>query len=678
MKPPVAEIKPTKLTHLGDSRIDNYFWLNQRSNPKVINYIKAENRYCKSILKPVEKLQDSIFKEMKSRMREVESSAPYLKNGYWYYERYEKGKEHPIECRKKGSLKAKEEILVDCNKHARGKSYYELVAFSITRDNKWMAFVEDFQGRRLYTVRFKNLETGKISDEKIQNAGSDLAWHHDNKTLYYTAKDPVTLRPGEIKKYTLGQKKSSSVYVEKDETFICGTSLSKDEQFIFIGSYSSTTTEFRYKSAGGSDKFNVFLPRKKGHEYYPDSAGDHFVIKTNLSAPNFKLIRCDLQKRTPKFWSPIQAHDEKVLIEDFECFEKFIVTQEKKSGLTRLRVIRNSTGKHRFIPPIEETFTLYLGTNPEFTSESVRIGYSSLTSPHTTYDINLKSLQKTVAGQTKVLGGFNQKDYKSKRIWAISHDGTKIPVSLVYHRDHFSKSGKNPLLLYGYGAYGATIDPYFSSARLSLLNRGFVFAIAHIRGGEDLGRSWYDQGKMLHKKNSFLDFIACGEFLVKSKYAAKDKLFAMGGSAGGLLMGAIANMRPGLWRGIIASVPFMDVVTTMLDSSIPLTTGEYDEWGNPAIKRYYQYMKSYSPYDNIQAVNYPAMLITSGLHDSQVQYWEPTKYVAKLRSLKTDNNPVLLHTNMNSGHGGDSGRFEQLREIAMEYAFLLLILRKSS
>lgn len=677
MKIPVAAKKPKILIKHGDKRIDNYFWMNDRNNPEVIDYLKKENSYCKSVLKPTAKLQDKIYREMKSRMREEESTAPYFKNGYWYYERYEKNKEHPIFCRKKETVKAKEEILIDANIRAKKMDYYELVSFSISQDNEWLAFAEDLTGRRLYRISFKNLKTGKILSETIENAGSDMAWLTNTNTFFYTKKDLTTLRPYEVKKWTLGDKKHQTVYVEKDETFICGVSKSKDDNFIFSGSYSSTTTEFRFKSARDDKPFRIFLKKQKGHEYYPESSGDIFVIKTNYKASNFKLVSCSHSKREIRDWKLIQKHDPKVLIEDFEVFEKYLAVQEKKDGLTRFRIYNTKSYRHRFIPPFEQTYTLYLGTNPEWESTTLRVGYSSLTTPHTTYDIDLKSLEKVIAGQTKVLGGFKAKDYKSERVWIKSHDGVEVPVSLVYHKDHFTKRGKNPLLLYAYGSYGSNIDPYFSSARLSLLNRGFVFAIAHIRGGEDLGRQWYDNGKLLKKKNTFLDFIACAEGLVKMKYADKTKVFAMGGSAGGLLMGAVSNMRPDLWRGIISNVPFVDVVTTMLDDSIPLTTGEYDEWGNPNELKYYKYMKSYSPYDNIEPKNYPAMLVTSGLHDSQVQYWEPTKYVAKLRALKTDANVLLLQTNMKAGHGGASGRFEQLHEIAMEYTFLLFVLAQT-
>lgn len=678
MRPPLVRRIEKKLSVHGDTRIDPYYWLNDRENSEVISYLKKENAYCNHVLKPVSKLRERIFREMKTRMKEEESTAPFFKNGYWYYERYEKGKEHPIFCRKKETVKNKEEIILDANRRARGHSYYELVSFTISPDNKWLALAEDLTGRRLYQISIKNLETGEFLGIAIQNTGSDLAWHNDNDILYFSEKDKKTLRPFRIKSISRGSKKTAIQFTEKDETFYCGLSRSKDDQYIFIGSYSTTTTEFRFKRTDDYKKFELFIRRKRGHEYYPDSAGDHCIIKSNQGAENFKLVTCDIKKREPRHWQIIQKHDKEVLIEDFEVYKKYLVVQEKKAGLTRLRIYYSGSYRYRFIPPFEETYTLSLGTNPEFDFNQVRVSYSSLTTPLTTYDIDLKTLQKTIAGQTKVLGGFKSKDYKSERVWINSHDGVKVPVSLVYHRDHFTKRGKNPVLLYAYGSYGESLDPYFSSARLSLLNRGFVFAIAHVRGGEELGRKWYEDGKLLNKKNTFHDFIACAEGLIKLRYAGRDKIFAMGGSAGGLLMGAVANMKPELWRGMVSNVPFVDVVTTMLDTSIPLTTGEFDEWGNPAEKKYYQYMKSYSPYDNIRETKYPSMLVTSGLHDSQVQYWEPTKYVAKLRRLKTDANLLLLYTNMKAGHGGASGRFESLKEIALEYAFILFELNRSS
>ncbi len=577
----------------------------------------------------------------------------------------------PIYCRKKGSLEAPEELLIDENKAAEDFAYYEIVAFTITKNNKLMAYAADTTGRRLYEIRFKNLETGEELPYRIENSGSDIAWHNDNKTLFFSKKDKETLRPYLIESFNIENAQIEHVFEEKDDTFIVNLAKTGDFQYLFIGSHSTLATEFRFKSADDKSEFEVFLPREDEHEYYPEAAKDGFYVKTNRGAKNFKIVYCPVHNRTPENWQVIQMHSSSVLIEDFEVFETHIAVQEKENGLSQLRVYDRDKHHSRVIPPTEETYTLYLGTNPENKSKTVRIGYSSMTTPHTVYDIDLATFERKLIKQTAVLGDFNPDDYKSERIWATAEDGAKIPASLVYNKKLFKKEGSNPILLYAYGSYGSTVDPYFSSVRLSLLDRGFVFAIAHIRGGEYLGTTWYEDGKLLKKKNTFTDFISVADHLITEQYCASNKVFAMGGSAGGLLMGAIANLRPELWRGIVSQVPFVDVVSTMIDDTIPLTTGEYDEWGNPNDKKYYDYMLSYSPYDNLKPMAYPDMLVTSGLHDSQVQYWEPTKYVAKLRELKTNEAVVLLKTNMEAGHGGAAGRYEQLRELAVEYAFII-------
>lgn len=668
---PRAEKKTTVLKKHGHERIDPYYWMRERENPEVIDYLNKENEYTESVLGSTKNLQLTLFEEMKGRIKEDDSSAPYYKNGYWYYSRYETGKELEIYCRKKENLNAEEEVLLDENELCKDLPYYEVVAYSITLDNRLMAFTEDITGRRLYQIRFKNLETGEILPYCIENAGSDLAWHNDNVHLYYSLKDTETLRPYLIQSINIETKLKKEIYQEEDDTFIVNLNKSSDYNYLFIGCHSTLTTEFLFKSANNQVDFVSFIPRETGHEYYPESAGGKFFLKTNHSAKNFKIVRCNLEERTPENWEVIQEHNETVFIEDFEVFKTHLVIQEKIAGLSQLNVYCLTDMSHRQLPPTEETYLLYLENNPEADHQSVRIGYSSMTTPHTIYDINLESFEYTLIKQAPVLGDFSPNQYHSERVWAKAEDGTHIPISLVYKKDLFQKNGKQPLLLYAYGSYGSTIDPYFSSVRLSLLDRGFVFAIAHVRGGEYLGTPWYEGGKLLKKKNSFTDFIASAEFLVSEKYAHVDKLFAMGGSAGGLLMGAIANLRPDLWRAIIAQVPFMDVVTTMLDDKIPLTTGEYDEWGNPNEKTYYDYMLSYSPYDQISSQHYPKILITSGLHDSQVQYWEPTKYVAKVRDYNLSSNEILLKTNMDAGHGGMSGRYEQLQEMAFEYAFIL-------
>lgn len=645
--------------------------MNDREDPEVILYLNEENTYTKAVLDDCGVSQESLFKEMKARIKEDDSSPPYFKNGYWYYSRYEIGQEHPIHCRKKGSLDAPEEILLDENLEAEHYPYYEMVSFAITRDNKTMAFAEDINGRRLYRIRFKDLETGAISDQLIENTGSDLAWHNDNQQLYYSVKDKKTLRPYRIYKYHLNQRKTDLIFEEKDDTYTCAVAINKDFGHLLIGSYSTLTTEYQIKSANDDSPFELFLAREEDHEYYIELDGETAVIKTNKDAENFKIMKCHIKDRAYDSWQLIQGTSDAIYIEDFEVFANHYVVQEKENGLTQLRVYDLRKDTVKVIPPIEETFMMYIETNPELEQDHVRIAYSSMTTPYSIYDVDLETFERTLQKQTEVLGDFRSENYRSERVWATARDGVKVAVSLVYRIDQFKKDGTNPLLLYAYGSYGSTVDPYFSSIRLSLLNRGFVFAIAHIRGGEYLGRHWYEEGKLLKKKNTFYDFIDAAEYLIQEKYAAKDKVFAMGGSAGGLLMGAVANYRPDLWTGIVSQVPFVDVVSTMLDDSIPLTTGEYDEWGNPNDETYYKYMLSYSPYDNIESKNYPPMLITSGLHDSQVQYWEPTKYVAKIRELKTDNNPVLLYTNMEAGHGGASGRFEAIKEIALEYAFIL-------
>jgi oligopeptidase B len=644
--------------------------MSDRENPEVIAHLNAENDYLDAVLSDTKADQDLLFKEMKSRIKEDDSSVPYFKNGYWYYSRYEEGKEYAIHCRKAKTLDTPEIILVDENIDAEKYPYYDIVSFSISKDNKMMAFAEDITGRRLYQIRFKNLETNEILPNILTNCSSDLAWHNNNQELYFVKKDTETLRPYQVYCHELSSNSDALIFEEIDDTFIVGVSLAKDFGYLTIGSYSTLTTEVQFKNANDDSPFKVFLPRQREHEYYIETLADVVYIKTNLGAENYRMVKTTFSKPEIENWEEIQTHSAAIMIEDFEVFTNYLVVQEKENGLTQLRVYNTKVNSIRVIPPIEETYTLYMGTNPEMDTETVRIGYSSMTTPHTVYDVNLDSFERKLMKQQEVLGPFEVTNYKSERQWTKAQDGTMVPMSIVYHKAHFKKDGTNPILIYAYGSYGSTIDAYFSSSRLSLLNRGFVFVIAHIRGGEYLGHQWYENGKLLKKKNTFQDFIDCAEYLAENGYCHKDKRYAMGGSAGGLLMGAIANMRPDIWKGIVSAVPFVDVVSTMLDDTIPLTTGEYDEWGNPNDKTYYDYMLSYSPYDNLEAKDYPAMLVTSGLHDSQVQYWEPTKYVAKLRELKTDKNPVLLKTNMDAGHGGASGRFEALKEIALEYAFI--------
>ena len=673
MKAPIAKKIPHQFIEHNYKRIDNYYWLRDKENQEVLDYIDSENNYLKHKLKHTEDFQKELYKEMRARIKEDDNSVPYFKNGYYYYHRYEKGGEHPIYCRKRESLEADEEVFLNENELAKDFPYYEIVSFSVSPNNKVLAFCEDITGRRLYQIRFLNLETGEFFRDVIEHTSSDLAWKND-KTLFYTKKDKETLRPFQVKTHYLNTPADNDeiIYTEEDDTFITGVSKDKLNKFIYIGCWSTLSTEYRLMEIENeSNEFKVFYPRTEKLEYYIDTVKDGFFIKHNADGENFLMSFCEFNHTDKTDWKTIIEHQDKVLIEDFEVFENHLVLQEKENGLTQLRVLNHIDNSIKVIPPKEETYTLVIGTNPNYKTEVIRIGYSSMTTPSSVIDVNLNSFEETLLKQAEVLGDFNANDYQSERIWATAYDGEKVPMSVVYKKDLFKKDGTNPILVYGYGSYGHTVDPYFSSIRLSLLNRGFVFVICHIRGSEYLGRQWYENGKFLKKKNTFTDFISCTQHLIYHNYCDKNEVFAMGGSAGGLLMGAIVNLQPNLYKGIVSNVPFVDVVTTMMDDSIPLTTGEYAEWGNPNEEEYYFYMLSYSPYDNVEPKAYPNMLITSGLHDSQVQYWEPTKYVAKLRDLKTDDNLLLLHTNTDAGHGGSSGRFEHLKEIALEYAFIL-------
>lgn len=670
---PLAEKIAETLSIHNDNRVDEYYWLRDRENPKVIEYLNAENAFRESEMKHTEELQGQLFEEIKARIKQDDSSVPYHKNGYWYYVRFEEGKEHPIYCRKKGSLSAEEEILLDANIEAANHKFYQVAGLSVSPDNKILAFGEDTVSRRIYTIRFKNLETGEIMDDALTNTTGGAAWANDNQTVFYTTKDE-SLRPEKVFRHKLGQTTDQEVYHESDETFVCGAYRSKSGQFIMIASGSTVSNEYRFLDANNPEgEFAVFQPRERDLEYSVAHYNDFWYIVTNADkATNFKLMRTSLDKTEKKNWEEVIPHREHVYLENLEIFKDFLVTEERENGLTRIRIKRWDGSDEHYMEFDEETYTAGIGNNPEFDSQTLRYGYSSLTTPSSVIDYDMEFRKKEVMKQQEVVGGHNPEEYHAERIWATAEDGTKVPMSLVYKKS-LKKAEGNPTLLYGYGSYGITVDPGFSSTRLSLLDRGFVFVIAHIRGGQYLGRKWYEDGKMLKKKNTFTDFIACAEKLIEDKYTTNEHLYAMGGSAGGLLMGAVMNMRPDLFNGIIAAVPFVDVVTTMLDTTIPLTTGEYDEWGNPNDTEYYDYIKSYSPYDNVDAKDYPALLITTGINDSQVQYWEPAKWVAKLRTRKTDKNPLYLYTNMDTGHSGASGRFEAYRETAMEYAFLLML-----
>lgn len=672
---PTVDKKPTKLEKHGDVRIDDYYWLNDRENPEVIAYLEAENAYNDTMTAHTKNFQKDLFQELKGRIKEDDSSVPYKLNGYWYIKKYEEGKGYPIHTRRKGTLDAPEEILFDVNKMAEGHSYYKLTGISVSPDNKLVAYGVDTLSRRQYTVHVKNLETGEIYKERIENTTGSSTWAADNKTLFYANKDEQTLRSEKIYKHKLGDEVANDtvIFHEEDETFITFVYKTKSRKYLVIGSYSTLTMEYRILEADNPDgEFRVFQPRVRGLEYGISHYKDHFYIMSNKDASiNFKLSKTPEDKTGMEHWEDIIPHRADVLLEDTEIFKDFLVLSERANGLNKIRIIRWDGKEDYYLPFDNETYTANTNINVDFDTDTLRYTYNSLTTPASVIDFNMVTKTKDVKKEQEVLGGkFNKNNYISERLWATSADGTKIPMSVVYKKG-IKKDGSNPLLQYAYGSYGSTIDPYFSSSRLSLLDRGFIYVIAHIRGGEYLGRNWYDEGKLMDKKNTFTDFIDCSKYLIEQKYTSPEHLYASGGSAGGLLMGAIANMNPELYNGIIASVPFVDVITTMLDDSIPLTTGEYDEWGNPNEKEYYNYMKSYSPYDNVASKVYPNMLVTTGLHDSQVQYWEPAKWVAKLRDMKTDNNILLLHTNMDAGHGGASGRFESLKEVAEEYAFLL-------
>ena len=674
--PPVATKVPHELVMHGDTRIDPYYWMNQRDSDEVIQYLNQENAYTDAVMKGTENLQESLFQEIKGRIKEQDESVPYFENGYFYYTRFDEGKEYPIYCRKKESQDAPEEIMLDVNEMAEGYAYYSVVGVNVSPNNNIVAFGVDTVSRRQYTIYFKSLETGELLNSKIPNTTGGIAWANDNSTVFYTIIDEA-LRPHQIFRHSVndeGSENDALVYEENDETFRAFVYKSKSKEYIMFGSGSTLSTEFSYLSANNPlGKPKVIQPREKGLEYSVTHYGNKFYIITNLDAKNFRLMETPVTRTEKRYWKEVIPHREDVLLSGIEVFKDFLVIDERKDGLKQLRIINQQTQKEHYLNFGEEVYSAWISINPEYDTPLLRYAYTSMTTPFSTYDYNMATGEKILLKQTEVLGDFSPDNYETKRHWVEARDGKKIPISVVY-RKGIQQDGQNPALIYGYGSYGASMDPYFSSARLSLLDRGFVYVIAHIRGGEELGREWYEDGKLLNKMNTFTDFIDCSQFLVDSKYTSPDKLFAMGGSAGGLLMGAVANMRPDLYKGIIAQVPFVDVVTTMLDTSIPLTTGEYDEWGNPNDEEYYYYMKSYSPYDQVTAQHYPNMLVTTGYHDSQVQYFEPAKWVAKLRDTKTDDNILLFKIDMDAGHGGASGRFKSLRDVAFEYAFMLHLL----
>jgi oligopeptidase B len=674
LPPPVAPIEAKELTIHGDTRVDNYYWMNNREDQRVIDYLNAENEYYAEMTAHTKKFQEELFDEMKSRIQEDDESVPYFKNGYYYITRYEKGKDYPIYSRKKGSLDAKEEIMFDCNQMAKGEKYFNLGSVSVSEDNKLALFSTDLIGRRQYTLQIKNMETGEILSDKIENTTGGGTWANDNQTFFYTKNDEVTLRADKIYRHSLGAKSSADVLVfhEKDETFSTFVYKEKSNKYLIIGSGSTVSNEYRFLDANTpKGEFKLFQKRERDLEhsisYYN---GDFYIVTNKDGATNFKVMKCSEKATSQENWVDLIPHRKDFFVQDIEIFKNYLVITERNQGLNKLRVLSWDKKKDYYLPFNSETYVAYTSTNLEFNTDILRYGYQSMTTPNSTIDFNMTTKESTVLKEQQVLGGkFDKNNYTEERIWAKAADGTKIPMSIVY-RKGMKKDGENPVLQYAYGSYGHTIDPYFSTSRLSLLDRGFVYVICHIRGGQYMGREWYENGKMLKKMNTFTDFVACSKHLIAQKYTSADHLYAQGGSAGGLLMGAITNLAPELYNGIVSQVPFLDVVTTMLDETIPLTTGEFDEWGNPKIKEYYDYMLSYSPYDNIEAKDYPNILITSGFHDSQVQYWEPTKYVAKMRAMKTDNKYLFLDTNMDAGHGGASGRYEALKEVAKMYAFI--------
>ena len=677
IKEPIAEKIEKKLSIHGETRIDEYYWLNQRGDKKVIDYLNAENSYRDNYMKDYKGLEEELFQEIKSRIKEDDSSVPYLDNGYYYYTRYEKGKQYPIYCRKKENLEAKEEVLIDANIMSEGYDYFRVGDIEISPDDKVMAYSIDTLSRRIYTIYFMNLETREVHKENIKNTSGSITWANNSKTLFYNLKDIETLRTDRVMMHNLNSNSTDKeIFFEEDETFSVYTYKTKNEKYIIIGSSATLSQEFRYVSADSPNKdFKIFQKRVDGLEYSIDHFNGKWFIRTNKDkATNFKLMICHGNKTNKENWKDYISHRQDVLLEDIDLFNNHLVVTERKKGLRRIEIRPWKGGDSHYIEFEDETYSLYSSTNLETYTNKFRYSYSSMTTPNSVIEYDMNSKEKIILKETEVLGGkFDKNNYESLRVWAPARDGKKIPISLVYRKDMY-KNGENPLLLYGYGSYGITNNASFSSVRLSLLDRGFVYAIAHIRGSQYLGRKWYDDGKMFKKKNTFYDFIDSGKFLIKEGYSNDEKLFAMGGSAGGLLMGAVVNMEPKLFRGIVAGVPFVDVITTMLDEDIPLTTFEYDEWGNPNNKDSYDYMLSYSPYDQVEEKEYPAIFITTGYHDSQVQYFEPAKWIARLRDRRTNNEPLLMYCNMDAGHGGASGRFEAYKETAMEYAFFISLL----
>ena len=664
---------PKRLEKHGHVRSDYYYWLRERENPEAIRYLNDENEYAAKELGHARDFEERLFQEIKGRFKQTDMSVPYKRDGYFYYTRYEEQKEYPIYARRHGSLDEREEIMLNVNVLAEGHEFFSVGGWAVSSGQDLLAYAVDTEGRRIHTAYLKNLSTGELLPDVLPNVTENLAWANDNRTLFYAKQDEITLRQYQIYRHVVGTNPTQDqlVYQEDDETFVTYIFKTKSKNFLMIVCAQTLSQEYRYLDADNPQgKFQIFLAREREHEYHIDHIEDRFIIRTNDGAKNFRLMWAPIAKSQRENWHEIIAHRDDVYLGDFELFKDYVVLEERALGLTQIRVIPWSGRGDHYLAFEEPAYRATLGANLEFDTTTLRYEYTSMKTPLSIYDYETTTRQRTLLKREEVLGGFDPDDYVTERLYARAADNAEIPVSVVY-RKGLTRNGGSPLLLYGYGSYGVSIDAAFLSPRLILVDRGFVFAIAHVRGGQEMGRQWYEDGKLLKKKNTFTDFIACAEFLIREKFTNPEKLFAMGRSAGGLLMGAISNMRPELFRGIVAEVPFVDVVTTMLDSSIPLTAGEYDEWGDPNEKIYYEYMLSYSPYDNVEKKNYPAMLVTAGLHDSQVQYWEPAKWVAKLRELKTDQNRLLLKTNMDAGHGGSSGRFRRHQETAFSYLFLL-------
>ena len=682
--PPMATQQDSVLTIHGDTRVDPYFWMRLTDEQKraaqpdeqtqrVVRYLENENAYTKTVMQDTEELQEQLYDEIVGRIKPTDASVPYRKNGYWYYVRYEEGKEYPIYARKKESLEAPEEILLNANERAEGYDYYSAQGLAVSPDNKLLAFAEDTLSRRVYTIRFKDLETGELLTDQIPNAESEGAWANDNQSYFYTTKDTVSLLPDKIWRHRLGEfpTRDALKYKEEDPSFYIGVTKSTSGDYIMIWHQSTLANDYHLLKADQPDgDFARFTPREDKHRYQLEHVGEQFYILTDWDAPNYRLMEAPVTATNKAQWQEVVAHRDDVLLDDLDVFKKYLVLTEKSNALPKLRIIDRQNDEDHYIDFEEPAYVVYTGTNPEQDTETLRYGYESMTTPTSVYDYNMSTRQQELKKQEEVVGGHDPAQYVTERFFAPARDGKQVPISLVYKKGA-RRGADTPTLLYAYGSYGHSTDPRFNSARLSMLDRGFIWAIAHVRGGQDMGRVWYEDGKMFKKKNTFTDFIDCAEYLTKEGYTSSEHLYAMGGSAGGLLMGAVANMAPQQFNGIIAAVPFVDVVSTMLDESIPLTTNEFDEWGNPKNLESYQYMLSYSPYDNVQEQEYPNMLVTTGLFDSQVQYWEPAKWVAKLRDKKTDDNVLLLETNMDAGHGGASGRFQRYKETALEYAFML-------